>query len=366
VEATSTSPTFVKPPRLAPGDTVAAVSLSSGLASLFPHRYEAGKRQFEEAFGVRVVDAPHALEDDAWLRRNPEARADDLRWALTNPEVKGMISTIGGDDSVRLLPHLDPQLIRANPKVMMGFSDTTITLTAFLNAGVVAFHGPAFMTDLAENGGIVPTVEQSIRQTLFDAQPAPWQAAPSWTEEFLDWSDPANQARPRRFEANPGWRWLQGEGPVEGHVIGGSVEVLELLKGTPWWPRRELWQSAVLMLETTEEVPTPSMVERFVRNYGHQGILSEIAGMLLARPMGYTAEHIDELERRVREVLAEFGREEMPLVTGLDTGHTSPHVVVPLGCRVRVDPTSRTITSLEPAVADDDVTQRPGDRPPDR
>lgn len=342
--------TFVKPPRLRRGDTVAAISLSSGLAAAHPHRYEAGKRQFEETFGVRVVEAPHALRDDAWLRRNPEARANDLHWALTDPEVKGIVSTIGGDDSVRLLPHLDPELIRANPKVMMGFSDTTITLTAFLNAGVVAFHGPAFMTDLAENGGMIEAVEHSVRSTLFEGAPAPWRPAPEWTEEFLDWADPANQQRQRRLQPNPGWRWLQGEEPIQGHVVGGNIEVLEFLKGTPWWPSDELWRGAVMLFETSEEVPTPRAVERMLRNYGHQGILEQVSALLFARPMGYDADRSEELDRLLTGVLAEFGRSDMPLVTGLDVGHTSPHVVVPLGCRVRVDPGARTIRSLEPAV----------------
>ncbi len=342
---------FLKPPRLRRGQTVAAISLSSGLAALFPHRYQAGKRQFEGAFGVRVVETPNALRDDAWLRRNPQARADDLHWALTNPEIAGIVSTIGGDDSVRLLPHLNEDLIRAHPKVLMGFSDTTITLTAFLNAGVVTFHGPAFMTDLAENSGILPQVDQSVRRTLFDGAPAPWQPSPRWTEEFLDWSEPANQERERRFIPNPGWRWLQGEEAVEGHVMGGNIEVLEFMKGTRWWPREELWRGAVLLFETSEEVPSPLAVERYLRNYGHQGVLERASALLFARPMGYDAAGNEELERRLVGVLAEFGLTDTPVVTGLDVGHTSPHVVVPLGCRVRVDPGAMSIESLEAAVS---------------
>lgn len=343
-------PAFRKPERLRPGDTVAAISLSSGVASVFPHRYEAGKRQFERAFGVRVIETPHALREDEWLRRNPAARADDLHWALARPDVKGIVSTIGGSDSVRILPHLDPEVIRASPKIVMGFSDTTITLTALLRAGVVAFHGPAFMTDLAENGGLHPFVRESVRRTLFAAEPAPWAAAPEWTEERLEWGEPANQARRRAFRPNPGWRWLQGGAAAEGHVMGGSVEVLEFLKGTRWWPGPELWRGAVLLLETSEEVPPPHWVGWWLRNYGQQGILEELSALLLARPMGYGPEQARELERGVLEVLADFGREDLPVVANLDAGHTSPQMVVPLGCRVRVDPVERTIASLEPAV----------------
>src|SRR5262249_17294216 len=69
---------MIRPPALKPGDTVAAISLSSGLPALFPHRYEAGKRQFAETFGLTVIETPNALRDNAWLHDNPQARADDL------------------------------------------------------------------------------------------------------------------------------------------------------------------------------------------------------------------------------------------------------------------------------------------------
>jgi muramoyltetrapeptide carboxypeptidase LdcA involved in peptidoglycan recycling len=348
--ASPAEPAFLAPPRLRPGDTVAAISLSSGAASRYPHRYRAGKRQVEATFGVRVLETPNALRYDAWLRRHPAARADDLHWALDHPDVAGILSTIGGDDSVRILPHLDPSVIRAHPKVLLGFSDTTIALTAFLRAGVRAFHGPAIMTDLAENGGIRPFVRTSVQRTLFDAEPAPFAPADAWSEQLLDWAEPANQATVRSFVPNPGWRWLQGAGAAEGHLIGGNVEVLEFLKGTPWWPRPELWHGAVLLLETSEEVPPPRWVQRRLRNYAHQGILDRLAALLLARPMGYDAASREELERGVCEVLADAGRQDLPVVTNLDAGHTSPQMVVPLGCRVRVDADARTIEALEPGV----------------
>ena len=72
------------------------VSSSWGGPGAIPHRYEAGKRQLEEVFGVEVVEAPHTCCDDAWLKRNPKARAEDLMGAFADPSVKGIISTIGG------------------------------------------------------------------------------------------------------------------------------------------------------------------------------------------------------------------------------------------------------------------------------
>src|SRR5690606_41112292 len=99
-------------------------------------------------------EAPHAQRDDTWLYAHPEARAEDLHWALENPEVRGIVSAIGGDESVRILPHLDHGLIRAHPKPFMGLSDATVTLTACQNAGVVALHVPACMTVADVAGGL--------------------------------------------------------------------------------------------------------------------------------------------------------------------------------------------------------------------
>lgn len=343
--------TFVKPPRLRPGDTVCAVSLSSGTAARFPARYERGKRQFEETFGVRVVEAPHALRDDAWLYANPRARAEDLHWALENPEVRGIVSVIGGDESVRILPYLDHDLVRARPKPFMGFSDATVTLTAFQNAGVVAFHGPALMTDLAEAGGIREFVRRGVSRALFEGWTGALEPSPEWTEQFCDWGDPAAADRVRAFLPSEGPVWLQGSAPVAGRLTGGNVEVLEFLKATPWWPAPERWQGAVLCLETSEEAPSVTQVTRFLRNYGSQGVLERAAALLLARPMRYSAEQHWLLQEAVLLVLAEFGRTDMPVVANLDFGHTSPQTVLPFGCLAQVDPVRREVVLLEPGVS---------------
>src|SRR5215469_13546079 len=108
---------MIKLPVLRPGDHVAAVSLSWGGPHLFPLRYDAGKRQLEQAFGVTVVEGRHAMADVAWLAEHPEARASDLMEAFADPSIRAIISTIGGDDSIRLLPFLDSVLIRNNPKI---------------------------------------------------------------------------------------------------------------------------------------------------------------------------------------------------------------------------------------------------------
>jgi muramoyltetrapeptide carboxypeptidase LdcA involved in peptidoglycan recycling len=147
---------MIKPRALRRGDRVAAISLSRGWPSVYPGAYNDGKRQLEESFGVQVVESRYALADIPWLAAHPEARAADLMEVLRDQSIQGIISTIGGDDSIRMLPFLDYSVIRENPKVFLGYSDSTITHFAFLKAGVSSFYGPSLMAGFDENGGLPP------------------------------------------------------------------------------------------------------------------------------------------------------------------------------------------------------------------
>jgi muramoyltetrapeptide carboxypeptidase LdcA involved in peptidoglycan recycling len=342
---------MLRPPALRPGDTLAVISLSSGAAAAFRHRYEAGKHQLTVTFGVNVIESPNALRDDAWLHDHPQARADDLRWALENDDVAGIVSTIGGDDSIRTVPYLDLDLIRSYPKVFMGFSDTTVQHLVNRKAGIVSFYGPSLLAGFAENGGIHPYVEAAVRAAVFSAEPFELTAAPETTEEFLQWADPELQTRRRRWWPNPGWQWLQGDEPVTGELIGGCGEILEMAKGTAIWPPEEAWDGAVFLIETSEEAPPPQTVKHWLRGYLALGVLDRIGALLVARPDGYSQAQTFQLWDNVQAVLAEAGRTDVPVVVNVDYGHTSPLGVLPLGCRARVDPEHRTITVVEPAVA---------------
>lgn len=347
---------LLKPRRLRAGDVVASVSLSSGFACEVPERYRAGKRCLEQVFGLRVVEAPNSQRDEEFLHRNPQARVDDLHWALSDPEVTGIVSNIGGSDSVRLMPMIDFELIRQDPKVFLGYSDTTMQHMAFLRAGVASFYGPSLLTDIAETGGIHAFTEREMRRVLFSTAPAgALDPTPEWTEEFLDWTDPANEGVRRTYEPNPGWVWVQGadQPAATGPLIGGCIETLEKLKPTPWWPEASVWEGAVLYLESSELVPPPSQVEAWLRDYGARGVLQDAAAMLLARPYGYTPEMKGQLFEAVRKVLASVDRPDLPVIADMDFGHTSPIGVLPNGCRVRIDPAARTIDLIEAGVRDE-------------
>lgn len=345
-----------KPTRLQAGDRVAAVSLSWGAAAAFPHRYQAGKRQLQEAFEVEVVETTHALREPEWLAANPQARAEDLMEAFGDPGIRAVISIIGGDDSIRILPYLDLKVLAENPKIFMGYSDTTVTHFACLAAGLVSFYGPAIMAGFAENAGIFGYTEDAVRRVLCSAEP-PGELAPNrggWTVEFLDWGRPELQARPRRLIANTGPRILQGSGRARGPLIGGCLEVMDWLRGTAVWPELSRWEGALLFLETSEEAPPPVYLTRVLRALAASGVLERIAGILFGRPGGQIEEsrHAAYDGAILGVVRDELGMTDLPIMTNIDFGHTDPIMVLPYGVQAELNCESAGFSLLEAAVED--------------
>ncbi len=339
---------FQKPMRLRPGDTVAVLSPSWGGPSVYPDVFDLGLANMRELLGVEIKEYPTTRMSTEGLHANPRRRAEDVNAAFADPGVKAIISSIGGDDSVRLLPYLDAGTISANPKILMGFSDTT-TLLAYANQqGLVTFNGPSVMAGFAQMKTLPPSFAEHIRQMLTEPS-AEYVYAP-YTErvtEFQDWATPGYTGGVT-LAPNGGWRWLQGDSVAQGPLFGGCIEVLEFLKGTAWWPPHDFWAGKILFLETSEEKPTPDQVKYMLRNYGMQGIFNQIAGLLFARPQSYTMEEREILSRTIVGVVAdEFGRPDLPIVAGMDFGHEGPQSILPLGVTAEIDCTRRTFRLLE-------------------
>jgi len=347
---------MMKPSTLRPGDKVATVSLSWGGPAAFPQRYEAGKRQLEDEFGLTVVEMPHTLHDATWLHQHPEARADDLMLAFADSSVRAIVSTIGGDDAIRVLPFIDLDVIRSNPKIFLGYSDTTVVHLACLKAGLVSFYGPSVMAGFAENGGMFPYMVDSVRKTLFSSVPVGRiePNAKGWTAEFLDWAEPKLQVRPRELVPSTGWRFLQGRGVRRGPLIGGCLEVLSWLRGTEVWPDPARWRDAILFLETSEEAGPPSAVVRELRVYAAMGILRELSGILFGRPGGpVPPEAFDAYDLAVRQVISEEeGLRGLPVIAQMDFGHTDPMFVLPYGVQAEIDCDVEAFTITENGVED--------------
>jgi muramoyltetrapeptide carboxypeptidase LdcA involved in peptidoglycan recycling len=341
---------MIKPRALRPGDRIATISLSRGWPSVYPRAYQDGKRQLQEAFDVEVVESRHALADIEWLAAHPEARAVDLMEVLQDPTIDGLVSSIGGDDSIRLLPYLDYSVIRQNPKVFLGYSDSTVTHFAFWKAGVTSFYGPSIMAGFDENGGLWPYMAESIRQVLFAPSPTTFifPNPDGWTIESWEWGSEQRNAKRRKLQPSSGWKWLQGQGQHRGQLIGGCLDVMDWLRGTPVWPEPAQWRNSILFLETSEDRPSPTLVTYMLRALAATGALNEVRGILYGRPYGEEtsfAVYDDVLLR----VLTEQGLTSIPVITRMDFGHTDPKLTLPIGVMTEIDCDAQQIRLVEPA-----------------
>jgi muramoyltetrapeptide carboxypeptidase LdcA involved in peptidoglycan recycling len=249
---------MIKPLRLKPGSTVAVISPSSGSAARFPHIYESGIAALRSDFQLNVVELSHTKADNKTLYANPGLRADDINRAFGDPMIEAIFTSIGGDDSVRILPFVDTATVLANPKPIMGLSDASTFLSYFNSLGLITLYGPSVMAGFAQTNALPDEFRHHIRRVLFeDSTGYEYKPYPQWSEGYPNWKDPENTGKVLNLQTNPdGWRWLQGEGVVTGRIWGGCIEVLEFLKGTRFWPRQDFWPGTVLLLETSEEKPT--------------------------------------------------------------------------------------------------------------
>jgi muramoyltetrapeptide carboxypeptidase LdcA involved in peptidoglycan recycling len=328
------------PPRVRPGDAVALVSPSWFAAGAYPHRVERG-RAYLESLGLQLKVMPNALARGAWAAGTAQQRADDLHAAFADPEVSVVLCAIGGNHSNEVVDLLDYDLIRANPKVFQGLSDITVLHTALAHhAGLATFYGPALVTNLGEYPAVFELTDRSLRAAWFGDAPLPFHAADEWTDEFLDFGTRADLARARRRRPGGGWRWLH-PGQASGPTVGGCLETLCWhVKGMPEWPDVD---GAILLLETSEEAPSPATVAAFLTDLDRLGVFDAIAGLVVARPANYRRGDVDVLWDVVAAITAGRG---YPVLANVDCGHTDPMLTVPLGVEARLDSVAGTFTTL--------------------
>lgn len=299
----------MKAKRLRAGDTIGIASPSWGGPAVFPHRLDNSIGYLESrGFCVRV--APHARGQEGFVSGTAAERTADLHDLFGDPDVTAIIASVGGDHSCHLLPHLDFELIAQNPKVFMGYSDITVlNIAIWQRTGLVTFNGPAMMTDFAEYPTPFDyTIRYFDRAVCSGAAMGRIEPATQWTEELLDWGIKAD------------------------------------LRGTSYWPD---FEGRILFLETSEEKPSPARVDGILMDYENMGVLGQISGLLVGRPMYYSDSEKAALREIVYRRTADYS---FPIVTDMDFGHTAPQFTLPVGCAGRLDSESRTFEVVEPAV----------------
>jgi muramoyltetrapeptide carboxypeptidase LdcA involved in peptidoglycan recycling len=332
---------FKKLPKLSKGDQVAVISPSAGLPGIFPWVQDLGLERLRDVFGLVPKEYPTTRTMGASL----EDRAKDVMAAFADQKNKAVFTSIGGSDQIKLIKHLDPQILRDNPKPFFGFSDNTHLHNFLWSLGIRSYYGGAIMTQFAMQGNMHDITINALNHALFDESELELEVAKEYNDEGLDWSVKENLDKVRKMEANHGLFW-DDDTDAEGILWGGCVESLIVQASTgKFLPKDEDLESTILFIETAEDIPEHWIVEYLLTGFGERGWFDKFQAVLVGRPKAWDFGKQNSTEEKTaygkeqRETVLRVVREynkRIPVVQNLDFGHTDPQVVLPMGNKARV------------------------------
>lgn len=324
----------ITPSALQKGDTIAFISPSSRLNTLFSHRLQKATSFFSHQ-GFHIKQIYTSTLPSSHLS-TIHIRCSELHTAFSDPCVKAILCTIGGTSANELLPHLDYDLIRRHPKIFCGYSDITVLHHAiYVNTGLKTFYGPAVIPEFGETPEPVRFTADHFFEMVMGRGGKSVPRSLVHTVEFKDWLVGDGDTQSRMFEPAPKWKWLKA-GKVQGRLYGGCLPSLVQLCGTKYLPD---YTGQVLLLELPEgDKPglpfSLDAARSAMADLRNAGILEKVAGIVLGRPYMYDGKMTAAFEKMVCDQC--YGI-EIPILAGVDTGHSDPMLTLPLDAMVSLD-----------------------------
>ncbi len=340
---------LVHPPKARAGDRVAVLSPSFAAPGFAPEIHEQALGRLAEVTGLVPVEYPTTR----LLGASPQARAADLNAAFADPDIRAIVSTIGGDDQITVIPHLDAEAVRRDPKPFLGYSDNTNLHQWLWSQGVVSFYGGATQVHLGPGPQVDDEHARSLRAALLTGDTLEL-TRPLESEDYgLDWKDPRALTAFGEREPTEQWTWAGPARVVTGPSWGGCLEVLEWVLAAGRFPTDpHVLDGGVLLVETSELLLSAQSVGWILRCLGERGLLAAVDAVLVARPpVSNFDRHPDAAERsRLRaeqrdvviDVVGRYNPDAVVCV-GIPFGHTRPQWIVPHGGMITVDGLNRRV-----------------------
>ena len=342
---------FPHVPKARPGDRIAVLSPAFAAPAVAARVHEQAMERLAETTGLVPVEFPTTRQ----LGASAEARAADVTAAFADASIRAIIATIGGDDQVTVVPHVDADVVAANPKPFLGYSDNTSLHNLLWSVGVPSYYGGSTQVHLGPGPRVDDVHRISLRAALLEGGVIEL-TEPGRSQDFgIDWADPRALTEFGDHEPTEPWAWAGPARAVEGPTWGGCLEVIDQLALAERMPQTEDLEGGILLLETSEELPSTEQVRRWVRGLGERGLLAAVAGVLVARtPASAIGSPVPSAEERARhraaqrdaivEQVARYAPDAVVCV-GVPFGHTRPQWIVPHGGTMRLDGGARTVTA---------------------
>lgn len=323
--------------KLNKGDAIAMFSPSSPASYTAKERYNRGRNYLKEK-GFRLIEGDLTGKNDFYRSGSIQERADELNALIRNPEVKCIMSAIGGSNSNSILPYIDYDAFRNNPKIIIGYSDVTaILLGIYAKTGITTFYGPALVASFGE---FPPYTDDTYKyfSDIFCNDihfPYTYPTPEYWTDEFINWS---TQDRAKTGIENE--LITINDGKVIGRMIGGNLNTMTGFWGSEYMP--EIKEGDILIIE--DSLKDIATVERNFSFLKVNGVFDKVAGIILGKH-----ELFKDLGtgRKPYEVLVEVMVEtDIPILAEVDCCHTHPMLTMPIGAQIELDATNKKVTLL--------------------
>jgi len=306
-----------KPKRLKHGDVIGICAPASPPSST--EKLEKGIAYIERC-GFRVEAGKNILKKRGYLAGTDDQRAEDLNKLFADPKVKAIFTVRGGYGSQRILPLLDYNLIRQNPKILVGYSDITALHFALLSrAGLVSFSGPMVAVEMSE--GLNAKVEERFWNMLMSSKPSKPITAKNSSSIF------------------------KRSGKAEGRLLAGNLSLVAAMCGTKYFPR---FKKYILMVEEIDE--KPYRVDRMLEQLKLAGLINVCAGVTLGKFISCVPDK-GKPSLTLQQVFKDrFANCEFPVVSEIPYGHFKASMPFPVGAKVKISGDQNILEFLEPGV----------------
>ncbi|RNE48514.1 S66 family peptidase [Corynebacterium alimapuense] len=337
--------------KLRAGDRVAVLSPAVAAPAMSEAVHEQAMKRLTETTGLIPVEYPTTRE----LGASAQARAVDIVNAFADPAIGAILATIGGNDQVTVISHLDAEVIAANPKPFVGYSDNTNLHNFLWSLGINSYYGGSTQVHLGSGPYVDEVHLSSLRAALIDGGTIGL-TEPGESEDFgIEWTDPRALTHFGVREETEPWRWAGPQTVVEARTWGGCLDVIDQIAIAGRMPTISDLEGSIVLFETSEELNSAAQVKGWVRALGERGILAAAAGVLVARPpVSALGQPVPETAERARlrqdqyETIIEQVNAYNPdavICAGIPFGHTRPQWIIPHGGVVCLDAITRTVTA---------------------